>query len=83
MVKNPKEACSSFIATGHMTKDGGIVLGHNTMSSYMEALANVGIDIKPTQGCRILMQTQVGFIHSLRHLPQQAKSGQPDTGWTI
>jgi hypothetical protein len=30
----------------------------------MEALANVVIDIKPTKGRRILMQTQAGFIHS-------------------
>ena len=29
----PKESCSSFIATGKMTADGKIVLGHNTMIS--------------------------------------------------
>ena len=64
VVTKPKESCSSFIATGHMTKDGGIVLGHNTMSDYIEALANVVIDVKPTKGRCILMQTQPGFIHS-------------------
>ena len=47
-----------------MTKDGGIVLGHNTMDDYVEALANVVIDIKPAAGHRILMQTQPGWIHS-------------------
>jgi hypothetical protein len=31
VVKKPRESCSSFIVTGSMTKDGGIVLGHNTM----------------------------------------------------
>jgi hypothetical protein len=64
VVSKPRESCSSFIATGRMTKDGGIVLGHNTMSDYVDATANVVIDIKPERGHRILMQTQPGFIHS-------------------
>ena len=64
VVKRPKESCSSFIATGHMTKDGGVVLGHNTMDDYVEALANVVIDIQPAGGHRILMQTQPGWIDS-------------------
>ncbi|MGA2555350.1 MAG: C45 family peptidase [Verrucomicrobiota bacterium] len=64
LVKKPKQSCSSFIATGRMTKDGGIVLGHNTMDDYVEALANVVIDIMPVKGHRILMQTQPGWIHS-------------------
>jgi hypothetical protein len=64
VVKHPRESCSSFIATGHMTRDGGIVLGHNTMGDYVEAVANVIIDLKPERGHRILMQTQPGWIHS-------------------
>jgi len=64
IVQKPKVSCSSFIATGRMTKDGGIVLGHNTMSEYTDALANVVIDIAPGSGHRILMQTQPGWIHS-------------------
>ncbi len=64
LVKKPKQSCSSFIATGRMTRDGGIVLGHNTMDDYVEALANVVIDIMPVKGHRILMQTQPGWIHS-------------------
>jgi hypothetical protein len=64
VVKAPKQSCSSFIATGRMTKDGGIVLGHNTMGDYVEAVANVVIDMKPAKGHRILMQTQPGWIHS-------------------
>jgi len=63
-VKQPRESCSSFIATGKMTRDGGIVLGHNTMSDFVEALFNVVIDIQPASGHRILMQTQPGWIHS-------------------
>ena len=59
-----KESCSSFIATGTMTKDGGIVLGHNTHDYYYNPLCNVIIDILPEKGHRILMQTIPGFIHS-------------------
>lgn len=63
-VRKPRQSCSSFIATGRMTADGGVVLGHNTMGDYIEAFANVIIDIKPAHGHRILMQTQPGWIHS-------------------
>ena len=64
VVQKPRQSCSSFIATGRMTSDGGIVLAHNTMGDYVEALANVIIDLHPTGGHRILMQTQPGWIHS-------------------
>jgi hypothetical protein len=64
VVKKPRESCSSFIATGRMTRDGGIVLGHNTMGDYIEAVANVILDLKPAKGHRLLMQTQPGWIHS-------------------
>jgi len=59
-----KQSCSSFIATGSMTADGGVVLAHNTMLGYCLALPNAIIDIAPDQGHRILMQTWPGFIHS-------------------
>lgn len=62
---NPKkESCSSFIATGSMTSDGKIVLGHNTMSSFYYPECNVIIDILPEKGHRILMQSVAGLIHS-------------------
>ena len=64
VVAPPHQSCSSFIATGSLTKDGGIVLGHNTMFSYVEALSNLVIDIVPEKGHRILMQSQAGWIHS-------------------
>lgn len=60
----PKESCSSFIATGSMTADGGIVLGHNTMTSYMSADCNYIIEIVPVAGHKILMQGVPGWIHS-------------------
>jgi hypothetical protein len=64
VVTPPHQSCSSFIATGGMTRDGGVVLGHNTMFSYVEAVSNVIIDLVPAKGHRILMQTQAGWIHS-------------------
>jgi len=64
VVAPPHQSCSSFIATGSLTKDGGVVLGHNTMFSYVEALSNLVIDIVPEKGHRILMQSQAGWIHS-------------------
>lgn len=59
-----KESCSSFIATGKMTKDGKIVLGHNSMVGYDDPFFNLILDIKPDNGHRILMQSAPGFIHS-------------------
>lgn len=61
---HPKESCSSFIATGSMTADGKIVLGHNTMDLYYNPICNVILDILPEKGHRILMQGLAGFIHS-------------------
>ncbi len=59
-----QESCSSFIATGSMTADGGIVLGHNTMTSYAPADCNVILDLVPSKGHRILWQGSPGWIHS-------------------
>jgi hypothetical protein len=59
-----RESCSSFIATGRMTRDGNVVLGHNTMMAYNDALPNVIEDIVPAHGHRILWQTAPGWIHS-------------------
>jgi len=64
IITTPKEACSSFIATGRMTADGGVVLAHNTMSDYTQTSFNVVLDLVPTKGHRILMQTVPGWIHS-------------------
>jgi len=64
VVTPPKQSCSAFIATGPMTRDGGVVLAHNTMCDYTEAYFNVILDIVPVKGHRILMQTAPGWIHS-------------------
>jgi len=60
----PKESCSSFIATGSMTADGQIVLGHNTMTELYYPNCNLILDILPEKGKRMLMQSQPGWIHS-------------------
>lgn len=59
-----KESCSSFIATGSMTSDGNIVLGHNTMTSFYYPDCNLVLDIVPETGHRIMMQSVAGLIHS-------------------
>ncbi len=59
-----RQSCSAFVATGRMTRDGGVVLAHNSMSAYQEALPNVILDVAPERGHRILMQVWPGWIHS-------------------
>lgn len=63
-VEPKKQSCSSFIATGSMTIDSGIVLGHNSMVDFPESDCNIILDIQPEKGHRILMQTFTGWIHS-------------------
>ena len=60
-----KESCSAFIATGSMTDDGKIVMVHNTWGEYYMPETNIILDIQPTKGNRILMQSAPGLIHSL------------------
>ena len=57
--------CSAFIATGSWTADGGVVMGHNTWDDYTNANAfRLVVDLLPTTGHRILMQTAPGLVHS-------------------
>lgn len=60
----PKQSCSAFIATGRMTSDGGVVLGHNTMFEFPAATANVIVDMKPAKGHHFVMQIYPGWVHS-------------------
>jgi hypothetical protein len=60
----PRQSCSSFVATGTWTKDGNIVLGHNTMQGYWDVFPRVIQEIVPAHGHRILWQTTPGWIHS-------------------
>lgn len=57
--------CSAFAATGPATADGKIVFGHITMwNLYHVRHFNVWLDIKPTKGHQVSMQTFPGGIMS-------------------
>ena len=59
------DRCSSFIACGDYTKDGGIVLCHSNFSEFLEGqFANVVLDILPSKGHRILLQGFIGWMWS-------------------
>jgi len=57
--------CSAIIATGSYTKDGRIVMGHNTWTDYIKGERwNIIFDIQPQKGYRILMDGLPGVIVS-------------------
>jgi hypothetical protein len=57
--------CSGFIATGSVTKDGGIVMAHNSWDQFAHGqFLNLILDIEPAQGNRMFMQSAPGFIAS-------------------
>ena len=57
--------CSAFAATGPATADGQIVIGHITMWNLFHASHyNVWLDVKPSRGRRVMMQTYPGGIMS-------------------
>jgi hypothetical protein len=59
------ERCSAFMATGSFTKDGGIVIGHNAWTNYLDGERwRIIFDIVPEKGNRILMDGFPGLIHS-------------------
>jgi hypothetical protein len=57
--------CTGFMAVGSYTKDGKIICGHNTFDNFISGqYYNVMLDIQPSKGARILMQTSPGNIAS-------------------
>jgi hypothetical protein len=57
--------CSAFAANGPATKDGKIVFGHITMFGlYPSGFFNVWLDVKPSKGHRVVMQTYPAGIQS-------------------
>jgi hypothetical protein len=57
--------CSAFVATGSQTRDGRIVIGHNTWTNYVTGSRwNIIFDLKPARGERILMDGLPGVIAS-------------------
>jgi hypothetical protein len=60
-----EDHCSAFAATGPATADGKIVVGHITMFNLAFCrFFNVWLDVKPSDGHRVLMQTYPGGIQS-------------------
>ena len=60
-----QERCSAFIAVGDWTSDGKIVCAHNNFSNFIDGqLAKFVIDLKPTNGNRMLMMGFPGWIWS-------------------
>jgi len=58
--------CSAFIATGSVTKDGGVVMAHNSWDDFeIGQFFNVVLDIEPSNGHRIFMQSVPGYIDSM------------------
>ncbi|HLN29865.1 MAG TPA: C45 family autoproteolytic acyltransferase/hydrolase [Gemmataceae bacterium] len=57
--------CSAFAATGPATADGKVVFGHITMFGlYPSYFYNVWLDVKPSQGHRVFIQSYPGGIQS-------------------
>src|ERR1035437_7545042 len=57
--------CSAFAATGKATRDGKMVIAHVTMWPLTLAeQTNIMLDIVPTEGHRMLMQSYPGGIQS-------------------
>jgi len=60
-----KDRCSAFIAVGDYTTDGKIVCAHNSFDTYITGQYScVMLNIRPSNGHRILMQSFPGGIHS-------------------
>lgn len=56
--------CSAFVATGSTTRDGHIVMAHNTWFPYLISRWNVIADYAPDLGHRFLMQCWPGTVYS-------------------
>ena len=64
--KDDHDHCSAFIATGSATKDGRIVMAHTSWDEFaFGQFFNLILDIEPSQGHRIFMQSGAGYIDSM------------------
>lgn len=60
-----RDHCSAFLAHGPATKDGGIVMAHNSWDNFEDGqFSNLILDINPTKGHRMFMQSAPGWIDS-------------------
>ena len=60
-----KDHCSAFIANGDYTKDGKIVVAHNSFSDIIDGqYSKYIVDMNPTKGSRFIMQSGPCMIWS-------------------
>lgn len=60
-----KQHCSAFIATGGATQTHGIVMAHNSWDQFVIGQhMNLILDIVPSEGFRMFMQSGPGYIDS-------------------
>ena len=63
--ENKAARCSAFIATGDATKNGDIVMAHNTHCDFLTGqLSNIIMTVTPSTGGEFTMQTLPGYIAS-------------------
>ena len=60
-----KDRCSAIMAVGDWTEDGKIVVAHNSFADFIDGQwACVILDIEPSEGHRMIMQTSPCWIWS-------------------
>ena len=63
--KPKSQRCSAFIATGDATKNGDIVMAHNTHGDMVSnSFFNIQMYVTPDNGFPFVMQTSAGFVAS-------------------
>ena len=60
-----EEHCSAFVATGKATRNGKILIAHNTWSSYLIGKCNVIVSLSPANGKPFVMQSTPGSLSSV------------------
>lgn len=69
--KNPPKGprgshCSGLVATGSATPDGKVVIAHESFDDFWSGqYFNICLDITPTAGHRLVMQTVPGYVASM------------------
>jgi len=62
---NVKQHCSAFIATGNATCSRGLIMAHNSWDQFVIGQNfNLILDIIPSEGYRLFMQSGPGYIDS-------------------
>ena len=59
------DRCSAFVATGSYTRDGRVVIAHNTWTGYLDGERwTIVFDVTPAKGNHFIMDGYPGLIHS-------------------